>query len=241
LGYAVRVGRFGGKPRGRILDFVGIIRSLEEFLYELVSWFIFYPRTLWRIVADPTRMTLYSDDEQDDPIARRYADALSPPLLLMLTLILCYVIETGMGLHAPHSDNPAAKVILGSAQNLLLLRAIIFSTVPLFIAARVLVRKGRVIDRSSLREPFYAQCYLASPFVMAFSLTGIFYRLPGYNIATVVLAVAGVSWFFWAETLWLARQENLSRGRAFLTAIGLVSVAVMIGMGIGALLAISLL
>jgi len=29
------------------LDFIGIIRSLEELLYEVMGWLIFYPRTLW--------------------------------------------------------------------------------------------------------------------------------------------------------------------------------------------------
>jgi hypothetical protein len=223
------------------LDFVAIIRSLEEFLYELVSWLIFYPRTLWRVIVNPTLMTIYSDDEQDDPAPKRYEDALSPPLLLMLTLILCYVIETAVGLHVPHSDNPAAKVILGSAQNLLMLRAVLFSTIPLYIAARMLARKGKPIDRSSLRMPFYAQCYLAAPLVLAFSLTGIAYRLPGYVPATVLFAIGGLIWFIWAETVWLARMEALPRSRALLQAIGLVATSVGIGLAMGAGLGLALL
>jgi hypothetical protein len=223
------------------LDFVGIIRSLEEFLYELMSWLIFYPRTLWRVIVNPTLMTLYSDDAQDDPVAKRYEDALSPPLLLMLTLILCYVIETGVGLHMPHSNNPAAKVILGSAENLLMLRAFVFSTIPLYIAARMLARKGKVIDRSSLRTPFFAQCYLAAPLVMAFSLTGILYRLPGYDLATVLFAVGGLVWFVWAETEWLARMESLTKGRALVQAAGLVASSVTLGLVLGGGLSFALL
>lgn len=223
------------------MDFVGIIRSLEEFLYELMSWLIFYPRTLWRVIANPTLMTIYSDDEQDDPVAKRYEDALSPPLLLMLTLILCYVIETGVGLHMPHSNNPAAKVILGSAENLLMLRAFVFSTIPLYIAARMLARKGKTINRSSLRTPFFAQCYLAAPLVMAFSLTGILYRLPGYDLATVLFAVGGLAWFLWAETVWLARMEALPRSQALLQAAGLVTSAVSIGLVLGGGLSFALL
>jgi hypothetical protein len=231
----------GAGAGGQDLDFVGIIRSLEAFLYELVSWLIFYPRTLWRVIVNPTLMTVYSDEEQDDPAAKRYDDALSPPLLLMLTLILCYVIETGMGLHMPHSDNPAAKVILGSAQNLLMLRAFVFSTIPLYIAARMLARKGKPVDRSSLRTPFYAQCYLAAPLVLAFSLTGIFYRLPGYVLATALFAIGGLIWFIWAETVWLARMEALPRTQALLQAAGLVATSVGIGLVMGGALSFALL
>ena len=35
------------------MDFLKIIRSLEELLYEVMTWLVFYPRTMWRIVARP--------------------------------------------------------------------------------------------------------------------------------------------------------------------------------------------
>ena len=63
------------------MDFIKIIRSLEEFLYEVMSWIIFYPRTILRILLHPTRMTTYSEAEQDDLPSDRFTDALSPPLL----------------------------------------------------------------------------------------------------------------------------------------------------------------
>ena len=43
------------------MDFIRIIRSLEELLYEAMTWIIFYPLTMLRILLNPTRMTLYSD------------------------------------------------------------------------------------------------------------------------------------------------------------------------------------
>ena len=43
------------------MDFLRIIRLLEELLYEVMGWLVFYPRTLWRIVVDPVSMMRYSD------------------------------------------------------------------------------------------------------------------------------------------------------------------------------------
>ena len=53
------------------MDFIGIIRSLEELLYEVMTWLIFYPRTLLRILFNPTQMTLNSDSELHDTPTER--------------------------------------------------------------------------------------------------------------------------------------------------------------------------
>ena len=38
------------------MDFLKLLRSLEEFLYELCTWFLFFPRTLYRVIVYPRRM-----------------------------------------------------------------------------------------------------------------------------------------------------------------------------------------
>lgn len=32
------------------MDFLKILRSFEEFIFEAATWLIFYPLTMWRIV-----------------------------------------------------------------------------------------------------------------------------------------------------------------------------------------------
>jgi hypothetical protein len=53
------------------VDFLKIIRSLEELLYEVMTWLVFYPRTMWRIVAHPLATTAYSEHEQTDTAAEQ--------------------------------------------------------------------------------------------------------------------------------------------------------------------------
>ena len=43
------------------MDFMRLLQSLEELLYELVSWFVFYPVTLWRTLTRPQQMMRYAD------------------------------------------------------------------------------------------------------------------------------------------------------------------------------------
>ena len=60
------------------MDFLRIIRSLEELLYEVITWIIFYPRTMWRVVVHPSVTMGYSDTEQTDSVEEQYLDALQP-------------------------------------------------------------------------------------------------------------------------------------------------------------------
>lgn len=72
------------------MDFLKLIQSLDELLYEIMSWLIFYPVTLWRALTKPLKMMDYSEAELGDPADRQYSDTLSPPLFLLLTIALTH-------------------------------------------------------------------------------------------------------------------------------------------------------
>ena len=78
------------------MDFLKLIRQLDELLYEVMSWLVFYPVTLWRALRHPSKMMDYSDAELGDPAERQYTDTLSPPLFLLLTLVLSHALELSL-------------------------------------------------------------------------------------------------------------------------------------------------
>jgi len=205
------------------VDFLKVLRSLEELLYELMAWLVFYPRTLWRVVARPADMVRYSDEELNDNESQRYADTLSPPLFLMLTVLVAHGVELGLGARAAGVKTEIGKVILDSEQNLLVLRSILFSLFALVAATTAIRKRGAALDRTSLRRPFFAQCYLAAPFALALS-TGATLALspPGRPWWGTALAVAGLAWYLSAETTWFRRELQSTRRRAF--ALGLWSI-----------------
>jgi hypothetical protein len=225
------------------LDFIAIIRSLEELLYEVMTWLIFYPRTLWRIIVNPPGMTLYSDDEQDDAPADRYSDALSPPLLLMLTLVICHVVELGFGLSGPKGHGGSmARMLVGSEQSLLLMRALLFAIIPVTIAGLVMRLRRQVLDRKTLRMPFYSQCYLVVPFALLASIGGTLVRAagPGTTAVGAGLALVALLWFVWAEAQWMRRQLDLSGAAAVGTAIACILVALFACLFVAVLIALAL-
>ncbi|HEX4496950.1 MAG TPA: hypothetical protein VIE43_14865 [Thermoanaerobaculia bacterium] len=203
-----------------------------------MTWLVFYPRTMWRVVVHPAAMTLYSEDKELDEAAEAYTDRLSPLLLLMLTLLIAHGFELGLGLKMPAMESPIGAAIWGSAQNTLILRSVLFSVFPLVAAVTSLKRRRLPLDRLSLRRPFFSQCYLTAPFALAISLASQVGRLAreGAKPAGEALAVLGIVWYLWVETAWFRRQLGAGRGRALLVALGSTALASFYCLAIGAVL-----
>jgi hypothetical protein len=202
------------------MDFLRIIRSLEELLYEVMGWLVFYPRTLWRIVTRPVSMMRYSDREQADTPEQQYADTLSPPLFLMLTILVAHGFALAMGAKMPEARNAVARMLLSSEQNLLILRSILFSIFALVAATTLIKRRQRALNRTTLRAPFFTQCYLTAPFALAVSVaaTLIGTPSPSVHLAGTMLTLAGITWYLWVETRWFRLELDLGAGRAFVLA-----------------------
>jgi hypothetical protein len=202
------------------MDFLRIIRSLEELLYEVMTWLVFYPRTLWRIVATPGRMMRYSAAEQADAPDRQYTATLSPPPFLMLTILIGHGIGLGLGAEKPEATTAMAKTLFESEQNRLIVGSLLFSFFALMGATTAVARRGLTLDRSTLRGPFYSQCYLTAPFALAMSVASILATLParGTGLAAAAVALAGAVWYLWVETMWFRLELDLGGGSAFLVA-----------------------
>ncbi len=227
------------------MDFVRIVQSLEDLLYEVMTWIIFYPRTILRILFRPTQMTLYSDSEQSDAPEEQFTDSLSPPLLLMLTIVITHGIELAAGLNATRdlrAGSTLAKV-LGDEQNLLIVRALLTALVPLVIALVALSAQKTPLDRKALKSPFYSQCFLISPFALAISLATVVGRLPGTvplvgRGVAIALALGALLWLCVAETRWFRLQHDVGIGRALLLGCGSVFLALSTALVVAATVAL---
>lgn len=202
------------------MDFMKILRSFEEFIFEATSWLIFYPLTMWRIIRRPLATMDYSDREQTDSEDKRYDDALSPPLVLLATIVLWNLI--GIEAHVPEleASSAAMKTLTASQQNVVLFRSLVFSLIPVVSAASLVHRQGKKLSRQSLRAPFYAQCYLAAPCVMVVSAGGIvFQRHDIPNLIGLTVMVMGAVWFLIVQTIWFRHKLSTSYAKAAAIAV----------------------
>lgn len=199
------------------MDFMKWLNSLDEALYEVMSWLLFFPLTLWRAVFQPIWVMMEIQREAALPDDRRFSALLSPPLFLALALLIAHGVATALG----QSDQIIANHhgladLVDDNASALVLRVIVFAGFPLFLAARMVRRQGQKLDRTSLREPFYEQCYPAAVFALGISL-GTSLQLDEHKAAQVaghVLAVASIVNFWIVETMWFAHALHAGKMRA---------------------------
>jgi len=199
------------------MGFFTILRSIEEFLYEVMTWLVFYPRTLWQVIRHPATMIDYSDHEQTDKPAEQYTDTISPPLFLMLTILICHAFELTLHVNLDGDKTGLGKTFLNSEENLLIFRVIVSSIYPLIFATGLLKRSDRRLDRNTLRAPFFSQCYLAALFTLVLSLSTLLIRSTDIRVLAAggVVLLLTVGWYVAVQTLWFARHLKIGKGRAF--------------------------
>ena len=199
------------------MDFLKLIQSLDELLYEIMSWLIFYPVTLWRALTRPLRMMDYSEAELGDAAGQQYTDTLSPPLFLMLTLALSHGIELStVGESSTVLDKTGLGALIRDDSSLILLRVAFFSIFPLVMAARLVRARSVKLDRETLKAPFYSQCYVTAPFAMMVTGASILMRTEVVEslLAGFALLVFALLWFGSLQILWFAQHLRSGHLRA---------------------------
>jgi hypothetical protein len=204
------------------MGFLQLLRSIEELLYEIMAWLVFYPRTLWRVIRHPLKMLEYSEREQGDAEDEQYADALSPPLFLLLTILLAHGVELSFGQRAAAPTGLLGKLFANSEETLLLFRSVTFSIYPLTFAVAAVKRSDRDLDRYSLRRPFFGQCYLAGLFALAVSLFALALTMGNRDIQTAALVAMGLAALIYIglQAAWLRSHLPTGYARALLISFG---------------------
>ena len=181
-------------------------RAIGDSLYEMTLWMLFYPRTLWRVLLRPVEVDCTRDGEPGEALA----DLVSPPLFLMISIVLAHVLALTM---RAEFGEPADPLDVGP----LIFRVLAFSLLPLVMAVGTLRRQGGPVDRQTLQRPFYLQCFYAAPFAVSVSVAVALAGSPAppVRLAGAALGLAAVAWYLSVETRWLQARLAVGRLRAF--------------------------
>lgn len=193
------------------------LNSLDELLYEVMSWLLFFPLTLWRAVITPLKVMGLIEREVALPEDQQYATILSPPLFLALALLLAHTVATALGqTDAIIASHHGLAGLVDDNASALVLRMVVFAAFPLFLAARLVRGRGIALDRSSLRRPFYEQCFPAAVFALGVSI-GTSLAIVANSTTHAVgqsLIVLSIVNFWVVETRWFARARVGGYARA---------------------------
>lgn len=218
------------------MDLLKWIKSLDEFLFELMSWLVFWPATLFRTLLRPVAMMRYADAQLSRPEAEQYDEALSPPVFLILTLVIVHVIAMQLGEPDAIIRNRAGvAAMIDSDTSAVVVRLVLFASFPLIYSVGLLLAQRRKLCRRNLQMPFYAQCYTVGVFAaaQAFAAQLGILRIGPDGLSGILMLVAA-SWLVAVETIWLRRVHRFRwPGALGLAMAGMVcGTAVVVGAGI---------
>ncbi len=216
------------------MPFVQLLKSLDELLYELMSWFLFFPITLWRLLTRPLAMMRYAEDQLALENGQQFRSTLTPPVMLILTIAAIECVGLAVqGTNAIVASRHGLARLINDDTSLLLLRLALFGSFALVLAARKVQRSDVDLDRDTLKPAFYAQCYAIAPFALLLSVgtTAASQPYPAAHIGAGIAIAAAFLFYLIVEVRWFRRELAQSILRSVADAmIGLVaSFAVAIG------------
>jgi len=215
---------------------MNLLKSVEELLYEIVSWLLFYPLTFWRCVRRPQYMMSYAQLELTGDPKSRFAEALSPPIFLFLTLAIAHLVELRYAIPTRELTG-----ILADGRNLLVFRAVLFSLFPLLFSVQSVRLKGLAVTRDTLRPAFYSQCYVAAPFVLIFDIATTVgrYGSIGEVVTGSAVFALGLLWYAAVLTRWFTAHAGVRALSALLRVLGTLLVGAMLMLGLTLIVAIA--
>jgi hypothetical protein len=213
------------------VPFLLFLRSFEVFLYELMSWIVFYPRTLWRSCRHPLRMMDRGEQELKKPPAEQFRDLVSPPIFLLLTVVVANGFEVAAIGGSPLIDNGIGlSALITDNTSLILFRLTAFAMLPVIGGTFALRVLKRPVDRDTLQPVFYAQCFATTPVVLLCSIAETLSRLPqrAWDVSAAILLAVAAAFYVGAEAAWFTRETKRGWVRGTLWALGVFAVSALV-------------
>lgn len=152
------------------MDFNNFAKSVEEGIYDVMMWILFYPLSLLRIIVFPVSTLRYVEEQSRADPSTAFSDAMRPALLLFLSIAIgALLVPINAQEAAVLQQTRLGKVLVESWFALLIFRMVVYSIFALAGAVIYdLLTPGKV-TRETLRTPFNQQCYICAPFALTFS------------------------------------------------------------------------
>ncbi|MDX1314613.1 MAG: hypothetical protein R3356_03855 [Eudoraea sp.] len=144
------------------MNIINIIKGIELLAVELLLWIIYIPKTLYKIIKDPTWAPRYIKEQL--AAEEKFKTYMSPILLfLAISVVLFVLLDSGL-IVAPNYDESGGSF----GQRLQGPAGLLFLALPLLFGLVIeLFRKGG-IKRDNILQSLYVQCYYFSPLMLSF-------------------------------------------------------------------------
>lgn len=213
------------------MPFLLFLKSFEVLLYEIMSWLVFYPRTLWRAMRHPLQIMERTERELELAPAEQFRDIVSPPIFLLITVVAANGFEVALvGNNALIDNGIGLAGLITDNTSLILFRLIAFASLPMLTGVFALVAMRRPVDRDTLQPFFYAQCFATTPVVLLCSVAETITRLPqaSANIPAAFFFVAAALFYIGVEASWFRREAKQGLPASFAWPVAALMMSAMV-------------
>ena len=214
------------------MDFFNFAKAVEQGIYDVMMWILFYPLTLLRMIVRPasTLQYVYAESRGDPDVA--FSEAMRPALMIFISIAIGTLL-------APFTDDqrallqstPIGNLVTSSWFFLIFYRMVAFSFFPLCGALLLDLLTPGSISRETLRTPFYLQCYICAPFALIASPTLVNIQ---HDSMPVYAAFAAVTlWFLAVQYIFFRDYARQTVVRSLLLAPAVLLLGIIGGIVLG--------
>lgn len=182
------------------MDFLKLIQSLQDLIFEMVVWALLIPKTIFRTIFRPAWMVTYVNQEFEKPADEQF-DEFMPPGLFFLAMA---VIPSALFAWVQNMDFNLIESLSQLNETNLLTSA--FTTLISILIYLVWIKwlNKHPVKRSGLKRLFMIQCYLVTPPQLIYILV-IFFGWSSLN--SVIISLIGIALLVFYESF--AFQDEL--------------------------------
>lgn len=193
------------------MDFLKLIQSLQDLIFEIVVWALLIPKTMFQAIFRPAWMVNYVNQEFEKPVDNQYDDYMPPGLFFLAMAVIpsalfAWVQNMDFNLFESLSQLNEANLLTSAFTTLV---SILINLVWIKWLAK------HPVKRSGLKRLFMIQCYLVTPSQLIYILL-ISFGLETLGVITVSLIGTALLVFYesfafqdelkvsWGKGLWYA-------------------------------------
>jgi hypothetical protein len=210
------------------LDAIGLLKSIDEVVFEIISWMFLWPKTLVHVIRHPGGISAYVDDELTKQSDDRFDNMMSPALFFALSIAPAFIFREFLGLEGKTAllVKPIENLISQLTQHTFTpeetfsVTAICYAACPFAFSILTAAAAREELSRSCIRAHFFKQCYCVTPLLLPTSFGWNLFLSAG--ILPRLCVIAAWMWWFYAESRLLSVEVGWSYARSFaLTILGL--------------------
>lgn len=142
------------------MDFLKLIQSLQDLIFEIVVWALLIPKTIFRAIFRPAWMVNYVNQEFEKPTSEQFDEYMSPGLFFLAMAVIPSALFTWV-------QNMMDFDLLESLSRLnesnLISSALTTLISILIYLVWIKWLTQHPLKRSTLKRLFMIQCYLVTP------------------------------------------------------------------------------